>query len=170
MTKHYIYNVDKETVLEKISHLQPLNYNQFRWWRRFDTKNKPLHKYSDLLRKIQNGDYDFSHYYWQAKYAELEIDEVYNECYPDFGLFNEKNAMNGARRKRLWDDFEKDEKDKLLQIEKEFHLYFKMSRIQVREEMEEFGNSLENFYHYCDKQFGTRQEKLKTRGRPRKYI
>lgn len=170
MVKYYIYNVDKETVLEKISHLQPLNYNQFRWWRRFDTKNKPLHKYSDLLRKIQNGDYDFSHFYWQAKYTELEINEVYNECYPDFSLFNEKNAMNGARRKRLWDDFEKDEKDKLLQIEKDFYLHFKMSRTQVREEMEEFGNSLENFYHYCDKQFGTRQQKLETRGRPRKNL
>ena len=111
IVKHYIYNVDKETVLEKISHLQPLNYNAFRWWRRFDTKNKPLHKYSDLLDKIQNGDYEFSHYYWQAKYAELEIDELYNKCYPDYTLFNEKNAMGGARRKRLWDDFEKDEKE-----------------------------------------------------------
>ena len=49
MTKNYIYDVDKDTVLEKISQLQPLNYNQFRWWRRFDAPNKPLHKNSDLL-------------------------------------------------------------------------------------------------------------------------
>ena len=170
MTKHYIYNVDKETVLEKISQLQPLNYNAFRWWRRFDSPNKPLHKHSDLLRKIQNGDYDFSHFYWQAKYAELEIDEVYNECYPDYTKFNEKNAMNGARRKRLWDDFEKDEKEKLKLIERDFQLTFKMSRTQVREEMEEFGGTLEDFYHYCNKQFETRQKRLETRGRPRKII
>ena len=170
MIKHYIYNVDKKTVLEKISQLQPLNYNAFRWWRRFDTPNKPLHKHSDLLRKIQNGDYDFSHFYWQAKYAELEIDEVYNECYPDYTLFNDKNAMNGARRKRLWDDFEKDEKDKLLQIEKDFQLTFKMSRTQVREEMEEFGGTLEKLYHYCENQYGKRQKRLETRGRPRKII
>jgi hypothetical protein len=84
------------------------------------------------LRKIQNGDYDFSHLYWQAKYTELEIDKIYNECYPDYTLFNEKNAMNGARRKRLWDDFEKDEKDKLFQIEKDFPLTFRMSRAQVK--------------------------------------
>ena len=170
MVKHYIYNVDKETVLEKISQLQPLNYNAFRWWRRFDTPNKPLHKHSDLLRKIQNGDYDFSHFYWQAKYAELEIDEVYNECYPDYTLFNEKNAMNGARRKRLWDDFEKDEKDKMLQIEKDFHITFKMSRTQVREEIEEFGGTLEMLYHYCENQYGKRQKRLETRGRPRKNL
>jgi len=170
MVKHYIYNVDKETVLEKISQLQPINYNQFRWWRRFDNPNKPLHKYSDLLRKIQNGDYDFSHFYWQAKYAEMEIDELYNKCYPDYVLFNEKNAMNGARRKRLWDDFEKDEKEKMSQIEKDFQLTFRMSRDQIRKEMEEFGGTLEDLYHYCENQYGKRQKRLETRGRPRKII
>ena len=170
MVKHYIYNVDKETVLEKISQLQPINYNQFRWWRRFDNPNKPLHKYSDLLRKIQNGDYDFSHFYWQAKYAEMEIDELYNKCYPDYVLFNEKNAMNGARRKRLWDDFEKDEKEKMSQIKKDFQLTFRMSRDQIRKEMEEFGGTLEDLYHYCENQYGKRQKRLETRGRPRKII
>ena len=108
--------------------------------------------------------------YWQARYAEIEINEVYNECYPDHALFNEKNAMNGARRKRLWDDFEKDEKDKMNNLIKDFYYMFKMSRPQIKEELEEFGGTIEDFYHYCDKQFGTRQEKLQTRGRPRKII
>ena len=170
MAKHYIFNVERETVLDKISQLQPLNYNQFRWWRRFDTLNKPLHKYSNLLDKIQNGDYEFSHYYWQAKYAELEMDDIHHETYPDAALYNEKTSIHGARRQRLWDDFEKDEQEKLQQIEKDFYLEFKMSRKQVKEEMEEFGGTLENFYHYCNKQFGTRQEKIQTRGRPRKVI
>jgi len=170
MIKHYVYNVDRETVLDKISQLQPLNYNQFRWWRRFDSKNKVLHKYSDLLDKIQNGDYEFSHYYWQAKYAEMEIDDLHHETYPDAELFIEKNALNSARRKRLWDDFEKDEKERIKGIEKDFHMKFKMSKIQVKEEIEEFGGTLENFYHYCDKEFGTRREKLQTRGRPKKVI
>ena len=58
MVKHYIYNVDRETVLDEISQLQPLNYNQFRWWRRFDSPNTALHKYSSLLDKIKNGDYE----------------------------------------------------------------------------------------------------------------
>ena len=78
--------------------------------------------------------------------------------------------MNGARRKRLWDDFEKDEKEKLKLIERDFQLTFKMSRTQVREEMEEFGGTLEDFYHYCNKQFETRQKRLETRGRPRKNL
>ena len=169
MINHYVYDVDRETVLDKISQLQPLNYNQFRWWRRFDSQNKPLHKYSDLLDKIQNGDYEFSHYYWQAKYAEMEIDDLHHETFPDAELFIEKNALNSARRKRLWNDFEKDENERIRGIEKDFYIKFKMSKNQIKEEMEEFGGTLEDFYHYCDKQFGTRREKLSTRGRPRKY-
>ena len=170
MVKHYIYNVDRETVLDKISQLQPLNYNQFRWWRRFDSLNTTLHKNSTLLDKIQNGDYEFSHYYWQAKYAEMEIDDLHQETYPDAELFIEKNALNSTRRKRLWMDFEKDETEKMRLLQKDFHHKFKMSRKQVREEMEEFGGTLEDYYHYCNNQFGTRQEKLQTRGRPRKVI
>jgi len=170
MIKNYIFEVDKELVLEKISQLQPLNYNQFRWWRRFDTPNKPLHKHTDLLQKIQNGDFDFSHYYWQAKYTEIEMNEIYSETWPDAVHYKEKTAVHGARRTRLWDDYEKDEKNKLFQIEKEFPLTFRMSRTQIREEIGEFGGTLEDLYHYCENQYGKRQKRLETRGRPRKNI
>ena len=163
-----LYDVNEKIVLKEIKKLQPLNYNQFRWWRRFDSPNKPLHKNSDLLRKIQNGDYEFSHYYWQARYAEMEINELHHETYPDAVLFNEKNAMNGARRKRLWNDFEKDETDKLKQIEKDFYLIFKMTKSDIKKEMETFGFSLEKFYIYCENKFGKRNKKLSTRGRPKK--
>ena len=166
----YIFNVDKELITQEISKLQPLNYNRFMWWRRFDSPNKPLHKNSDLLDKIQNGDFDFSHYFWQAKYTEMEMDEIHNDVWPDSVKYNEKVAVHGARRKRLWDDFEKDETEKMRLLQKEFYHKFKMSKNQVKEEMEEFGGTLEDYYHYCDKQFGTRQEKLQTRRRPKKVI
>ena len=32
---------------------------------------------------------------------EMEINHLHHETYPDAVLFNEKNAMNGARRKRF---------------------------------------------------------------------
>ena len=54
----------------------------------------------------------------KLKYAELEIDEVYNECYPDYTLFNEKSCYDTGLGESVYGyDFEKDEKDKLLQIE-----------------------------------------------------
>tara|TARA_R110001592_G_scaffold53499_6_gene164018 strand:+ start:204 stop:707 length:504 start_codon:yes stop_codon:yes gene_type:complete len=163
-----LYEVNEKLVLKEIKKLQPLNYNRFMWWRRYTSKTQPLHKNSDLLSKIQNGDYEFSQYYWQAKYTELEINEIYDEYYPDFQKFNEKNAVNGARRKRLWDDFEKEENGRLNQIIKDFYINFKMEKIQVKEEMGEFGNSIEKFYIYCEKKFGKRNKPLSTRGRPKK--
>ena len=96
------------------------------------------------------------------------MDDIHNETYPDAALYNEKSAIHGARRKRLWDDFEKDEKEKMDNIIKDFYHKFKMSCNQVREEMEEFGGTLEDYYHYCEKQFEIRQQKLQTRGRPKK--
>ncbi len=36
-----LYKIDNpDLVLKEIKKLQPLNYNQFRWWRRFDSKVK----------------------------------------------------------------------------------------------------------------------------------
>ena len=49
-----------EVIEEKLSYLQKLNYNRFFWWRRWTRKGKPLHKYSPLMDKIKNGDYDDS--------------------------------------------------------------------------------------------------------------
>jgi len=47
-----LYNTsDPKIVLKEIKKLQPLNYNQFKWWRRFDTKNKPLPKGATFLQK-----------------------------------------------------------------------------------------------------------------------
>ena len=39
--------------LEKeFSKLQKLNYNQFRWWRMYESKNKPLPNKADFRDKI----------------------------------------------------------------------------------------------------------------------
>jgi hypothetical protein len=143
----------KEVVLEKLSNLQPLNYNQFRWWRRWDSKNKPLHKLKPLLDKIRNGDFDYSHYYWQAQFCEIEMNEKYLQL-KDPGRWMEETQLDRARRKRLYEDFEKDEAEKLKQIKKQFVLYFKMNKDDYEKEVIEFGGSLEDFYFYCKQKFG----------------
>ena len=106
----------KEVVLKKLSNFQPLNYNQFRWWRRWDSKNKPLHKLKPLLDKIRNGDFDYSHYFWQAQFCEIELNEKYLQLNDD-GRWMEETQVDRARRKRLYEDFEKDEAEKLKQIQ-----------------------------------------------------
>jgi hypothetical protein len=143
----------KEIVLEKLSNFQPLNYNQFRWWRRWDSKNKPLHKLKPSLDKIRNGDFDHSHYFWQAQFSEIEMNEKYLQL-NDGDRWMEETQVDRARRKRLYEDFEKDEAEKLKQIQKEFILTFRMSKENYEQEVIKFDGSLEDFYFHCRQIFG----------------
>lgn len=164
-----LYNIPNEDIiLEKISNLQPLNYNQFRWWRKFDQPNKPLQGRASLLAKIQNGDFEFSHYYWQAKYIEIELNQKYKES-SDGQQYSESTRMDRARRKRLWEDFEKDEAKKLETLKKEFTKEFFIEGDQYEDEFERFDGTLEEFYNYCSKEYGKNLYRKPGRGRPKKY-
>jgi hypothetical protein len=159
----------KEKIDEEIAKLQPLNYNQFRWWRRWDSKYPALHKYSPLISKIKNGDYEFSHYFWQAQYCEFELNEKLKTSY-DTVHWMELTQLDRARRKRLWEDFEKDEAEKLKNIERDFTTTFKMSKEEYYSELDKFGGTLEEFYFHCESKFGTYVQpvSMPKRGRPAK--
>ncbi len=164
-----IYNVEnEELVLKEIAKLQPLNYNQFRWWRRYDQPNRALDKNAPLLDKIRNGDLDFSHYWWQAKYTEMELNQKHDECI-DFQHFLESCQVDRARRKRLYEDFDKNEPELLAYIKKEFVNEFRMTEEDYDNEVSEFGGSLEELYHHCTVIYGKKIRIKSKRGRPRKY-
>ena len=145
-----VYSVthSEEEVLNQLSKLQPLNYNRFYWWRRWGAKKQPLHKYHPLLDKIRNGDFDFSHFFWQAVYSEIEINKKLEEI-GDFGILRENHAVDFARRKRLWEDFEKDENDRLQAITTNFLNEFRMTEEELEKELSEFDGTLEELYHHC---------------------
>tara|TARA_S200002703_G_scaffold142888_2_gene135519 strand:+ start:1196 stop:1618 length:423 start_codon:yes stop_codon:yes gene_type:complete len=137
----------------------------------YDTKNKPLDKRQPLRDRILNGDYDFSHYWYQAAWVEHDLNDLEIECKDDVGLFVEKGAVLRARRKRLLEDFERDEKEKLEELYREFPKYFKVSKDQVKEEMANFSGSLIDFYYHIDDKYKILHisyEQIKKRGRPRK--
>ena len=163
--------LSRNQLQKEFSKLQKLKYNQFRWWRMYDTKNKPLDKRKPLRDRILNGDYDFSHYWYQAAWVEHDLNDLQVECKDDDGLFVEKGAVLRARRKRLLEDFEKDEKEKLEELYNEFPKYFRISKDQVKKEMAEFSGSLIDFYYHIDDKYKitfTPYESIKKRGRPRK--
>lgn len=165
---HQIYQIhNEEVILNEISKLQPLNYNQFRWWRKFDTKTKTLPNKSPLLSKVKNGDFEFSHFYWQAKYAEIELNQKHYESL-DGQHFTESTRMDRARRKRLWGDFEKDELKKLETLKKEFTKEFFIEPDEYDNESETFDGTLEEFYKYCSEKYGKNLYRKSGRGRPRK--
>jgi len=89
----------KEVIVKKLSQLTPLKYNQFYWWRKWGPKNTPLFSSRPLLDKIKNGDFDFSLYFWQALYSELEAKELVRESIGARGA-DPKLALTLERKKR----------------------------------------------------------------------
>ena len=152
--------------------LQKLNYNAFRWWRMYESKNKPLDNRKPLRERIMNGDFEFSHYYLQALWVEHDINDLQIECKGDDGVFVERGSVMRARRKRLYEDYERDEKEKLRELRKCFHQSFKISKEELINVMEEFGGTtLELYFHLDDKYKIINQISpllKKRRGRPKK--
>jgi len=161
---------DPEVVAKEISKLQPLNYNQFRWWRRFDTKVKPLPKTATFLQRIKNGEFEFSHYYWQWKLSEIELNELHKKYNGDIQKLLEKNSVDLARRKRLIEDFEKDENARLDSLLKGFLREFDMTKEDYYIHIENFDGTIEEFYMYCLKTFDKTGKQPEKRGRPKKQI
>lgn len=157
-----IYRVGNEDlVLEEISKLRPLKYNKFQWWRRFASPNRPLEDKAPLIDKIKNGDLEFSNYFWQALYTELELNAKREEV-RDGMEWIETTQVDRARRKRLWEDFEKDETKKLEYIKKQFVKVFKMTAEDYEEQLSKATGTLEDLYYTCESLFGLKPEKVKT--------
>ena len=156
-----------ELVEQKLSELRPLNYNQFRWWRRWDSKRSALPNKASLLAKIQNGDLDFSHYFWQAQYTEIEMNQKYAKT-KDYRDYLDNVQLDKARRKRLWEDFIKDESEKLEYIAKQFQKLFFITEKEYDSELETFDGTLEEFYYHCQVLYGKRPQPKSRRGRPPK--
>ena len=55
-----MFNVaqSRKFVEKELTKFQKLNYNQFRWWRWYESRNKPLPNKADFRDKIFNGDFD----------------------------------------------------------------------------------------------------------------
>ena len=116
-----------KVIENNLSKLQKLKYNQFLWWRRWSAKNKPLHKDSSLLDKINNGDYNFRPYFWQIQYCEWEIEQKRLKYISDHERFCEESVMDFQRRRRLREDHDKYENENLTQLKKDFVKTFRMT-------------------------------------------
>ena len=131
-------------VKDKISTFTPQRYNQFYWWRRFKMR-ETLHPYKPLYDKIKNGDFDFSHYYWQAQYAILEMNEKTGHIdHPSSR--HEAQAIFRERYRRLMKDFEKDEEERMEGFYTECRKTLRLSKQQVEEMALNFDGTLEEFY------------------------
>ena len=134
------------TLQEKIASYEKLNYNRWFWWRRFKGR-ETLHKYQPLKDKIVNGDYEPSDYHWWMLWED-ELEQESLSKITDVGKQHEARCLFGERRRRLINDFEKDEAKILEAMYKDFWLAFRMKRDEVEDEMFNFDGTLLEFYHY----------------------
>lgn len=145
--------MSRKEVDKKLSQYQKINYNQFRWWRMYQPKNKPLDTRQPLRDRILNGDFDFSCYKAQIYWCEYQLNDVYEECYPDLQKYLEKTAVMSARRKRLIEDFEKDEKNRLESLIKDLTRYFRCDKKQVEEEMIKCSGEIIDLYYIVKEKY-----------------
>jgi hypothetical protein len=134
------------TLQERIDQYQKQNYNPYYWWRRFKSRSS-LHKYRSLEEKINNGDYEVSDYHWWMLW-ENKLEEKALADISDPERQHETRCLFGERRRRLMDDFEKDEAKILEAMYKDFKLELRMSQEEVENEMIDFEGTLAEFYYY----------------------
>lgn len=131
---------------DRISTFRKNTYNRFYWWRRFQPR-QTLHQYNRLSERISNGDFEVSDYHWQALWEnELEKQAISEERSID--KQHEIRCMFGERRRRLNNDYEKDEQKILDEMYKAFRLELRMTKDEVEEEMLQFDGTLSEFYYY----------------------
>ena len=128
----------------------------FYWWRRFRT-HKYLPHNAPLLRKIQNGDYDYPPYFqqaqWELEWAKDEQEQYVkdyigsgnpctDEAYEDIGRRARK------RYKKLIEDGYEVESRHLSTLVEGLAKRFKLPKETIKTIMGEFGGTIEELYRY----------------------
>ena len=129
-------------------------YDRFMWWRSYVPKQKPLFPQAHLKAKVENGDFDFPHYKYEAELVEHKLREAYLNR-TDIVQFNESQSLNLARRKRLLEDHTKEENKRLEGLYKECWKNYRLSREQVEEEIMNLnGDSVKDLYLVLEEKYG----------------
>lgn len=136
-------------------------YDRFMWWRSYTPKSKPLHPRQPLIDRILNGDFDMAPFRFEAEIVEHRMNERYKELYQEPGRFNEETSVDRARRKRLLEDYDKEETKRLEELRKLFVQTFKMSYDDYDREVIETTGELVDFYYDMEKKYGTYWQPMK---------
>ena len=136
-------------------------YDRFMWWRSYTPKSKPLHPRQPLIDRILNGDFDMAPFRFEAEIVEHRMNERWKELYRDTGRYNEETSVDRARRKRLLEDYDKEETKRLEELRKLFVQTFKMSYDDYDREVIGTTGELVDFYYGMEKKYGTYWKPIK---------
>ena len=103
-----------------------MGYNKFRWYTK--GKKKRLTPSAHLFDKIQNGDFDYSHYYTEAEAARQEyasiFQKVMKETGDDYSMARSAARMKNVRALKLDEEGHMDEFRILKQLRESLQLEF----------------------------------------------
>jgi len=162
----------REVVMEHINKLQPLNYNKFMWWRTHTDKVVPLGKRAPLKERILNGDFNPSSFFWQAQLALYMAKDKLDLTKHDVRYQIEICAVDFARHKRLMEDFEKEETNRMEALYEAFTSAFQITKEELEEEFLRWPGDILSFYYKAENFFRTtpaeNRKNMRGRGRPPK--
>ena len=127
----------------------------FYWWRRYRS-HKCLPYKSRLIDKIQNGDYEATPFFNEAKW-ELHwmkdeqqdfIDNYQGEDPKHDYLYLEIEVKARKRYNRLYEDGMKDEADRISRLTNNFARNFKVSKDKMQELIEGFDGTVLELYRF----------------------
>lgn len=76
-----------------------MGYNPFRWWSKGAGRKKKLPSNSPLLLRIQNGDFEYSPYFYEAELAQEDADRIYKEVWDKRSKFSDNtNSIDADAR------------------------------------------------------------------------
>jgi len=131
-------------------------YDRFMWWRSYTPKRRPLHTRQPLIDRLINGDFDVAPYRFEAEIVEHRLNSKWVELRDDPGRYLEEARVDIARRKRLMQDFEKEETKRLDELKRLFVQTFKMSKDDYDVEVEQSqSENLVDFYYEMKEKYGT---------------
>ena len=134
-----------------------MGYNPFQWWKK--NKKKRLPQSAHLFDKIQNGDYDYSHYYMEARAAREQAALTFQQVMEEtgtYGMARQASRMNNVRAMKLEEEGHKHEFRLFKELREELHKEFGFDLWD--DVMEAEPMDLEEMYdYYC-------HEKMRRRG------
>ena len=131
-------------------------YDRFMWWRSYTLRNNPLSNKHPLRDRILNGDFDLGSYVFEIELVEHRLNEKHQKLGHDEVQLREVIQLDKARRKRLQEDRDKDEKAKLEELKKAFLFEFRMTKEQYEIEVVKSHKDLITFYYKMEEKYGKR--------------
>ena len=156
----------REVIQKHLKSLQTLNYSPFRWWRNYSVP-KILPKSAHIEKRINNGDFDPSPYFWMAQSALWEKYDNDNAGLEPFDRAR-RGGLLLSKYERLMADHYKDDDDKLNNFIDAMYDHFEVDKLLIEEEIKSFGSSIKDYYIYANTKYIVRRVAPKRRGRPKK--